>query len=285
MKVGAVVTTCPGREDNLQLCLESLAEQNLACVVLVLDGPGCTVPTGTAPPLLDVELARAHRPGDEQPRNVGVRALPRDIEAAWFVDSDIVFRGDGASDLMAERIALGADVVAAPYDWLPSGIREFDSAVRNDPRWAMFDEERWGDPRVVSLWELNVGLGCFSGNLMWRRSAFEEIGGFWNELHHGRCEDGELGLRAVAMGNPISLERRARGQHLEHPVDVDLACRRNERDVPMLNSRHPWVQDEGLHMVKEDGTRFDQTCPRCGESVNSILYWQHVADHEAVPAT
>lgn len=287
VKVGAIVTTCPGREENLARCLLSLKEQSPDHLVVVLDGPLTREPDwatlGIMHSAQSVVLDRPHQPGDEQPRNVGVRAMPDDIEAVWFVDSDVIFR-ECVKDFMLERIELGADVVAAPYDWLEQGVFSFIDGVKNDPRWPMFEEEKWELPESQSVGELNVGLGCFSGNLMWRREAFERVGGFWNELHHGRCEDGELGLRAVAMGCPISLEPLARGQHLWHPVDVDRAVARNERDVPMLNARHPWVQGEGLLVADEDGKRFDQLCPVCGEQVNTILYWAHIAGHEAVPA-
>jgi hypothetical protein len=111
---------------------------------------------------------------------------------------------------------------------------------------------------------LNVGLACFSGNLIWPLLDFKRIGGFWNELHHGRCEDGELGLRAVAQGIPISYASLARGWHLDHPTDVAEKMRRNARDVPMLNERHPWVAGHDVFVVEEDG-RLPPLDPRHGE--------------------
>lgn len=282
--VGVVVPVGPGREENLRACLASLECQTVGPyqVLVVFDGPESAVSLPHRESLSHVTLLEKHTPGQEQPRNAGVRALDPRCEAVWFVDCDILLAPD-ALERMLEKWRIGR-VVIGPYDWLLPGQRTSDSGLHNDPRWAMFEEERWRDPEYESVGQLNVGLGCFSGNLLWDRKEFERVGGFWNELHHGRAEDGELGLRAVAHRIPIAIAPEARGWHLEHPVNVDLALERNERDVPMLNARHPWVQDEGLHIVEEDGLRFDQTCPRCGESVNSILYWQHVADHEAVPA-
>jgi len=101
------------------------------------------------------------------------------------------------------------------------------------------------------------------------------IGGFWNELHHGRCEDGELGLRAVAMGVAISFQSKARGWHVAHDTNNSLIQKRNDRDVPMINSRHPWVQGNGLFVVDEDGKRFNVRCPNCKESMNTLLWWEH----------
>jgi hypothetical protein len=108
---------------------------------------------------------------------------------------------------------------------------------------------------------------------------FYRVGGFWNELYHGRCEDGELGLRATAMGVPISFAPRARGWHLHHPVNTELIEARNTRDVPMLRVRHPWVEGNDIFVVDEDGKRFDVKCHHCGEVVNTNKWWEHSGEN------
>jgi hypothetical protein len=65
---------------------------------------------------------------------------------------------------------------------------------------------------------------------------------------------------------------------------MDLARERNARDVPMLNDRHPWVEQHGVYVVERDGKRFDQRCAACGELVNTIEYWAHRATCGTVPA-
>lgn len=127
------------------------------------------------------------------------------------------------------------------------------------------------------VWEndISAGLSCFSGNLVWPVDEFIRVGGFWSEIHHGRCEDGELGLRAVSMGVPISFAPRARGWHLWHRINTSLAKARNKRDVPMLNERHPWVEGAQVFLVDRDGAAFDVLCPGCSNMIPTIGWWRH----------
>lgn len=282
--VGVVIPVGPGREENLRMTLGSLAEQTIqpAVILLVFDGPEATISTADLPRRTELHFIttdRKHEPGLEQPRNVGVRTLPDKCKDVWFIDSDIVLRPDAHAQLLHTRTISGEDcIIIAPYDWLPEHLRDFTwdgvAGMHNDPRWPSFEEY---PADYVSRGKLNDGLACFSGNLMWSRAEFERVGGFWNEIHHGRCEDGELGLRAVAEGVPIAFCREARGFHLAHPINTQLAMQRNARDVPMLNARHPWVEQGGLVVVDKDGKRFDQRCPACQTLINTIDYWTHTA--------
>jgi hypothetical protein len=129
--------------------------------------------------------------------------------------------------------------------------------------------------------DLGCALGCFGGNLLWPIQEFKYVGGFHNELSHGRVEDGECALRAAAAAIPMSLVREARGWHVAHPVDVHRTAELNRREVPLLNSWHPEIQDKGFLLVERDGARFDFKCPEpgCGLQMNSHDYWNHVASH------
>lgn len=175
-------------------------------------------------------------------------------------------------------------IFVGPYDWLPPGVREPQPDLRNDPdgvpppgRWGRFDEN---DPDRPVVNDIFAGLACFSGNLVWPIEEFKRIGGFWDEIHHGRCEDGELGVRAVSMGVPITFVRDARGWHLWHERNMDWILAANQRDIPMLDERHPALKDEGLFVVDADGNRFDYTCKECGETMNAALSWGHRLAHE-----
>jgi GT2 family glycosyltransferase len=281
---GVVIPVGPGRAENLVMVLDRLQRQTFEpeAVVIVFDGPDAAARVeGLTLENAQVAIPK-HTPGQEQPRNVGVRHLQRFWEkcnAVWFLDTDVIFGATALEQLV--RTWEGSDterVIIGPYDWLPDGVREIEPALRNDPRWAMFNEDRWLDRSYESRGELNVGLACFSGNLMWPIAEFMRIGGFWSEIHHGRCEDGELGLRAVALGVPITCCPTARGYHLAHPVNHAEALRRNERDVPMINARHPWVEGEDVFVVDRDGRRFEQRCDRCGAIVNTLDWWSHRAE-------
>lgn len=294
IKVGVVIPVGPGRLENVTAVMGCLAEQKVkpAACVLVYDGPQQRGLFGGPMPTVHLETPK-HEPGMEQPRNIGVRRLRRafpEITHAWFLDSDVIVEPDCLKQIIAANNAitddtcngLGAEVkdriLVAPYDWLPDGVRHPAHELRNDPRWPSFD--RYG-PDDVLRGDLAAGLACFSGNLVWPIDEFERVGGFWPQIHHGRCEDGELGLRAVAMDVPISFVPEARGWHLCHPVNHDLALARNSRDVPMLNARHPWVEGSGVFMVDRDGKAFDVMCP-CGAQVPTIGWWAH-AERCGVP--
>jgi GT2 family glycosyltransferase len=281
MKTAVVMPVGPGRGDNVRQSIESLAAMTTHphLLLVVCDGE-VDLPTELDDMPFPAVALRApkHEPGMEQPRNIGVRRLEdTDIDTAWFLDSDIIVAPE-ALERFEEAMDGRPRILVGPYDWLPPGTREPMSELKNDPRWASFEEHGWNEVMVENL---SAGLACFSGNLVWPIDEFARIGGFWNELHHGRCEDGELGLRAVACGVPISMVAGARGWHLAHAVDFELTLQRNERDVPMLNERHPWVEGEGLFVVEEDGKRFNVRC-KCGWEGNTAEIWAH--QHECEEA-
>lgn len=289
MEVGVVMPVGPGRLENVLAVLGSLAEQTVKprVVICVADGPDAAFEIAGATslpfPTAVLNVPEKHKPGMEQPRNLGVRLL-RDLEKqdprfggithVWFVDSDVIMAPDCLEMYQQAMQQEPIDrVLIGPYDWNPEGLREPLPDLRNDPRWGGFDTY---SPFEILRGDLSAGLACFSGNLVWPIEEFERVGGFWNEIHHGRCEDGELGLRAVAMGVPISYVKDARGWHLWHPINLEWAKAANSRDVPMLNARHPWVQGEGLFVVEEDGKRFDTTCPNCSQQMNTAEIWAHL---------
>jgi GT2 family glycosyltransferase len=162
------------------------------------------------------------------------------ISHVWFLDSDVIVRpraleyyteaynaaeawrcvecgtpragrieqGTLCEKCESPRFNPAHSIFVGPYDWLPPGRREAMPELRNDPdgvpppgRWDRFDNNEPDTPVVNDLF---AGLACFSGNLVWPIEEFKRVGGFWNEIHHGRCEDGELGVRAVQMGVPIT---------------------------------------------------------------------------------
>ncbi len=277
MKLGVVIPVGTGRESNLAQALQALCDQHIpvAQILLVLDGA-----LVSSPIVKDIDVLRVpkHFPGMEQPRNAGVRHLRKDITHVAFLDSDIIVGPDWHEEIIsAYELAISERVMVCPYEWLPRSSRNIMRELKNDPRWPQF---RSTSPDQVFRGDISTGLACFSGNLVWPVDEFKRVGGFWSEIHHGRCEDGELGLRAVAMDVPISFCSTARGWHLWHPENTDLKEERNERDVPMLNARHPWVQGAGVFLVDRDGAAFDVLCSGCDESIPTIQWWEHATECE-----
>lgn len=286
-KVGVVIPVGEGRHENLTEVMRSLeaqtARERISSVAMVADGEGAYGDLLFAREKVDEFSLRIgavvipkHEPGLEQPRNVGVRFLEEiapDSTHVWFMDTDVIVEPDALEQFAtahAKRGIPGEPILVGPYDWLPPGLRQIYQPLKNDPRWPSFYAAT-GEPVAG---DLSAGLACFSGNLIWPIERFKKVGGFWNAIHHGRCEDGELGLRAVAMGVPILFVPKARGYHLDHPRNSDWINAANARDVPMLNARHPWVEKAGMFVVEEDGKRFDVECP-CGWKGNTALIWQH----------
>jgi hypothetical protein len=293
---------------------------NIACgtvkpaqVILVFDGADVDPYLGVIGEWndllhIDTLALPKHEPGMSQPRNEGVRALSEGLAYVWFLDTDCAPDPDC---LMAFEWAMlqGCQrVLAGRYDWLAQGAENPMQGIEMlDPRDESF---KANSPLTVFRGDLSAGLACFSGNLMWPIAMFERVGGFWNDIHHGRCEDGELGLRAVQIGVPISYCGIAIAQHYWHPRNVALAQEWNERDVPMLNERHPWVESrcscghqrtmhmvadhsgackdcqcegfqQAIFVVEQDGRRFDAHCslPGCEWSGNTVEIWAHEATH------
>lgn len=279
------------------MCLAAIEAQTVspALLVLVMDGPDASAAGAVVGDVPTVMVqAPKHEPGMEQPRNRGVREVERidaGIDTVWFLDSDIIVTPDALGHYV-EAMGSASRILVGPYDWLPPGVREPLPDLHNDPRLASFDTI---GPQEVLINDLSAGLACFGGNLVWPIDEFVRIGGFWEELHHGRNEDGELGLRAVACGIPISYVGGARGWHLWHGGDpaptpewTAWAQGINSIDVPKLNARHPWKElgegGEELFMVDEDGKRFNVRCS-CGWSGNTAEIWGHRASCEKTHQT
>jgi hypothetical protein len=110
---------------------------------------------------------------------------------------------------------------------------------------------------------------------VWPLEQFKQIGGYWNEIHAGRVEDGELGLRAASLGVPMSVVRDARAYHMWHEENRPAKEEKNQRDLLLLWDRHGRVEETGLKIVNEDGKRLNYVCEDCGEEFNTLLYWEH----------
>jgi hypothetical protein len=290
---GVVMPVGPGRHEFANKSLKSIYAGDITPAACVVVADGWT-PDSSLEQIFPTDVrgfrvanaeyifheTRKHEPGREQPRNIGVRVL-RDHFAecthVWFADSDLIFERSALAEFKKayEKIRDNRAILIGPYEWMPSGNDQPMPKLRNDPRWPFFNETEAGDIQTG----LNAGLACFSGNLVWNIDEFIRIGGFWNEIHHGRCEDGELGIRAYAQGMAFAPVANARGWHMDHPRNHQRILEMNARDVPMLNERHPWVEQHGVFVAERDGKRFDQTCAICGQVVNTIDWWQHQETH------
>jgi N-acetylglucosaminyl-diphospho-decaprenol L-rhamnosyltransferase len=272
---GVVIPTVEGRDKNLELVLTALDNQSVKPkqVVVVCDGwePENNYP---APNLIYIPIEK-YQPsqGMDQPRNVGAKALDG-CNYVWFLDQDCLpaenclenYRAAWKKHPDIYRILIG------PYEWMAPEVRQTQPGLKNDPRWEMFNDH---DPDIVKVNDLGFALGNFSGNLVWPLEQFKQIGGYWNEIHAGRVEDGELGLRAASLGVPMSVVRDARAYHMWHEENRPAKEEKNQRDLLLLWDRHGRVEETGLKIVNEDGKRLNYVCEDCGEEFNTLLYWEH----------
>lgn len=290
-KVGCVIPVGPGefRLKNLDKVLGTLNESTFLpeAIVLVFDGweeSDLVYPLEHSISRLKNVISvptPKHEPGLEQPRNRGVRELEKldhCCNFVWFLDSDCLVGEETLHEFAKASNARPEDrILIGPYDMMHNTAEVIEPGLNNDLRWEMF--RQW-NPEDIFRGDLGVALGNFSGNLVWPLDEFKRVGGFWNDLYAGRCEDGELGLRAASLGVPMSLVAKARAYHLgglNGHGDPQIQ-QKNERDVPMINERHPWVESQGLIVVDEDGKRFNQVCKYCGESINTLEIWSHQKD-------
>lgn len=291
--VGVVIPCSENRLDNLKMVLQHLKVQTFKprSIVIVCDG---FLPQKVSEycgqemseiMLEGIQIQATYNEkhvagsGTIQPKNAGAwwfdnaKWSQQPINYLWFIDSDIIVEpktleyykwATEFSD--EERIMIG------PYEWLPSGTRYMDENLHNDPRGTFFQDF---SPSYTSVGEINFALANFGGNIVYPRKAFNDIGGFWDELSAGRVEDGEMGLRCCSVGIPMCAVPKARGYHLDHPVNHQWKLETNEREVPMLNERHPWVEKEGIYVSDKDGKRFEWIDPNTGIHHNTLEIWEH----------
>lgn len=281
-KPSVVIPSVESRQDNLNAVLDHVDKQTLTpeAVVVVCDGWEPESDSQFVGENINVFYYSIpkHRPGLEQPRNRGVRflqSLGLDTNYVHFLDSDCLPAPDCLAQYkLAHEYSSAVDrIMLGPYDWMGPGSRNIQEDLYNDPRWEMFNT--YGDYTTTFEGHLGVSLGCFSGNLVWPIKEFVKVGGFWSELHMGRCEDGELGLRACSMMIPMALVKNARAFHIHHEINSEAIYEKNARDVPLLNKRHPWVEGEEIFVVDTEGKRFEWLCSECGQYINTGEFWGH----------
>ena len=304
--VGVVIPCSENRLDNLKLVLQHLKVQTFKprSIVIVCDGfPPSKVSEYCGQEMSEIMLEgiqiqatynekHVAGSGTIQPKNAGAwwfdnaKWSQQPISHLWFIDSDIIVSPTALEEywnaekqefswheaaILNERIQ-EPRIMIGPYEWLPIGRRQIDESLHNDPRGTFFKDF---DPSYTSVGEINFALANFGGNIVYPRQAFKDIGGFWDDLSAGRVEDGEIGLRCASVGIPMCAAPNARGWHLEHPVNHQWKLETNEREVPMLNERHPWVQQEGIYVSDNDGKRFEWIDPNTGIHHNTLEIWEH----------
>lgn len=205
----SVSLVIPGRNaaGTIRPCLEAvvplLERGELTEILFVDDGSSddtCEI-AGSYP----VRVLHGPRGGPGAARNCGWRAASGDL--IWFIDSDCVAEPGALARLVAH---LGDPEVA--------GAGGSYGNMRPDSLLACMIHEEIVARHSVMPVEVNF-LGSF--NVLYRRTALEEVGGFDTQWVNGPgrpgAEDADLAYRVVRAGHRLHFERESRVGHF-HPT-------------------------------------------------------------------
>lgn len=170
------------------------------------------------------------------------KALPKDAEIVVIRDfGKSEARNAGIAKAQGEIIAFIDDDCIADPEWLNELLKSFDdpsagiavgnTVYRNHGYECHFPE------RIVR----NFGSWPGAGNIAYRKSVFDSVGGFDNFFDAYNNEDTEMAIRAVAAGFQIRTCAKAVVYHQPTfwKIDTLLASSRNASVWPILKKRYP----------------------------------------------
>lgn len=206
----------PGRNAGrtLAACLESatvlLRRGELAEILFVDDGS--TDDSAAIAGRHPVRVVESGGGGPGWARNVGWRAAAGEL--VWFIDADCEVRDDSLVRLLAHLESPDVTGVGGSYA-NPYPDRLLPSLIHEEIRQRHLDA-----PSDVDY------LGSF--NVLYRRSALEEVGGFDETYVNGPGrpggEDADLSYRLRDLGHRLRLEPASQVVH-HHPTSLDAYLR------------------------------------------------------------
>lgn len=222
-QISVIITTSPGREDNLHHCLQALVDQQLppAEVIVVDDGSahGQAVTEAQPWPFPLYYLWRENDCRVARSRNLGAEAARSPLLV--FIDSDILL-----NPRALEAYALFLDMKP---NWLLYGYYGYQSDWLAPSRIVNGCQIQWYDSRYVDYTPPEIQPApnmlrfphewAWSGNFALHRTLFFQIGGFDAHLRGWGGEDLDFASRALARGFEVHFLLDAWGEHQPHSVD------------------------------------------------------------------
>ena len=212
-----IVVPAYNAEATLERCLHACLHQTCPNIEVVVVDDGADDATPRIAKTFPVHYIRQENRGPAAARNRGAREARGDFVA--FTDADCIPRPDWIEQLLAgfeeEIVAVGGTYgIANPENMLARMIHE-EIADRH----ASFQAQarRTSAPRHAGtspLCEVDF-LGSF--NVMYRRQAFEAVGGFDESFPHASAEDNDLSYRLIDAGGRLRFNPRAIVNHY-HPT-------------------------------------------------------------------
>lgn len=265
-QISVVIPTCK-RSRLLQACLKSLEQQTLSAgafeAIVVLDGPDAATLEflKTYRPAFSLKYLQPEHKGVCAARNLGIQNADSDL--ILCLDDDIV----ACPRLLSEHL----ESHASQPGCLVQGALEPHVSLTRTP-FIRYQEKRLRAFRRSMKKSDGIGSGDISaGNISFKKSVVQEVGGFNENLKHSTNTDGELAYRFELKKIPLLYNSRALGYMLDmKDLDADLqkqffyGCNYvdTQKEFPeTIWKRSPWVYDKKSFL--RNGLRFFiLTCSR-----------------------
>lgn len=243
--ISVIVTTAPGREENLAYCLRSLYQQSLVPTEVIVTDDG-TGSAAIAEQWADrLPLTYLSRPNDK------TVARSRNLAAARATQPFLVIL-DGDILLNPEGLAAYQTHFESRPDALWSGFFGNNFQYESASYW--FDERRvnYVDKRFEACFVkkfypfahllLNPALNYWGGNMGIPKTQYDLLGGFDESYTGWGGEDIEFALRAIKAGCELHFSVDAWAEHQIHPRNDSFFLQKPEakqRKQAMYTRPHP----------------------------------------------
>lgn len=293
----AVVVPTRDRADNLHLLFESLAQQEFVDFQVVVVDDGSTDGTSDLlrrlagecfwrDRLISVDVPTGTSGNRARARNIGIAALPPEVDRVAMLDSDLILPPDALTQLDAASRSARDSIVLGEVRWLPdvprgallatvrSGrfdvlrgytdllrpIRMGGTYVGPDLRGVSFVEAQRLERPVSMRGEWGLVLhACFP------RSVLRQLGGFDESFVGYGYEDLDLGVRAQNAGLTALVTQASWSLHVWHrrdweresaemQINLDRMIRRYGM-LPFLLRQIDW--NAAIHYSAERGGRLE----------------------------
>lgn len=245
--ISVIITTAPGREANLNACLQSIAEQTLAPVEVIVTDDGYTGEAVTKQWQTKLPVQYLGRDNDRCVARSRNRAAAIATQPFFvMLDGDILLNPEGLAAYQrhfeANPEALWSGYFGnnfqhtSPARWLDT--REINYV---DKRFeACFPQQFYPFAQLLS----NPGFFFWGGNMGIPQSKYAQLKGFNTEYTGWGDEDVEFALRAIHAGLELHFSVDAWGEHQVHPRNnafFQKSTEEQHRKKALLAQKHPEI--------------------------------------------
>jgi glycosyltransferase involved in cell wall biosynthesis len=217
--ISLIITTAPGREENLDACLKSIANQTLQPPEVIVTDDGESGAKVAEKWTSVLPLRYLSRPNDRcvsRSRNLAVAQASQD--SLVFLDGDIILNPDGLKAYEAHFKTLPNALLGSYFGnsfayVSPSALDKNREVNYIDRRFEACLEERFYP--FGQLLE-NPGLFCWGGNIGISRQNYNTLNGFDENITGWGAEDIDFAFRALRADVEIHFCIDTWGEHQIH---------------------------------------------------------------------